>query len=156
MIAKKSPHTTGSPGGCQQRRVRARTPHVILPEIHWVHRPDALRRQIDEAFDLCPDCAEARAEEYKAKYPDHAADICKDGGWGSESETLPLCDRCNTELGCYLINGVEAIERWGEKSRCINTLADWLRAHRRLSSPPVPALAQSGGEKTQPKEKTDE
>lgn len=90
--------------------------------------------EIEEANDLCPKCCKIRVERFRAKFPDHAKDIIADGGSGSESETLPTCDECGTELACCLINGVEPIERWGDKSRCINTLADWLRASRRINA----------------------
>lgn len=116
------------PSKCQNLR----TPHVVLPEIHWVHRPDNLREEIDEAEDLCPECCERMVEEYRAKYPKDASEIIADGGWGSESDVLPTCAECGTELGCLLIEGCLQIERWGENARCINTLADWKRAMRRL------------------------
>ena len=107
----------------------------FLPPIKWVHRPHALRGKIEEADDLCLECCDKRIAKYRAEYPEHADEICADGGWEQcrESEGLATCDECGCDLGCYLLDTFDDVADWDDDDRCIDTPEKADKARARLA-----------------------
>ena len=122
------------------------TDETTFPPICWVHRPHALKDHISEALDLCPECCAKRVAEYRAKYPEHARDICEDGGYYAfrESDDFAVCDECECDLSCYLLDSVYDVSAWENEDRCIDTPAKLHRAKSRLEVTPEPTEREYG------------
>lgn len=83
-----------------------------LSTIWWVHRPSELSTEIEEADDLCGECVTKLVAELQSKHPDHAEDICVDGGYElyRDSESPAMCAKCGAKLSCCVeINGEEVL-----------------------------------------------
>ncbi|MFT3992509.1 MAG: hypothetical protein QM680_14000 [Luteolibacter sp.] len=62
---------------------------VETADEHWIHG-------WDEGQSFCRECAEKKIEELLAEKPE--ADICLDGGWGIEGDSLEFCETCSRRL----------------------------------------------------------
>ena len=56
---------------------------------HWVHGGD-------EGLSYCYDCCEKQVEALLKEKPDD--DICIDGGWGTDGDSLEFCEDCGHRL----------------------------------------------------------
>lgn len=78
-------------------------------EVYWISARNA---DPDQGSSYCGDCGGKLVDKLNAENPDH--EYLLDGGWGYESGSCEICDKCGLHLRCTLTDcGVDQeLDHW--------------------------------------------